>query len=249
MVQHSYWLGNLVWTAVTVLQLLSPYIYSCVLILFCPHGKSWGSLVTCFRLGGMCCGWGLKLKQFAWSNHSLNWTCVNTFTEWMLCALTPALMSFRLKKKNQRSWDIFDSATFRHSRGTISRWAHIIILHRSLCWGCDHVQNKLSACHTASSFISNQWLIDISSTMLSVGLLVLSLFHVSLAGSQPTQSSQQAPGPPHPAGEQPPLAADNLSFPWSRLRLPRYPSHFFKNLEIDKNVEGLPLLSCWFSSS
>ncbi len=61
--------------------------------------------------------------------------------------------------------------------------------------------------------------------MVLVRLLVLSLFHV--VGSQPNQSSQQAPSPPHPAGEQPPLGTGNLSFPWSRLRLPRYPSHCF----------------------
>lgn len=60
--------------------------------------------------------------------------------------------------------------------------------------------------------------------MVVVRLLVLSLFHV--VGSQPTQSSQQASSP-HPAGEQPPLGTGNLSFPWSRLRLPRYPSHCF----------------------
>uniref|UniRef100_A0A671VPZ0 Aminopeptidase n=1 Tax=Sparus aurata TaxID=8175 RepID=A0A671VPZ0_SPAAU len=80
---------------------------------------------------------------------------------------------------------------------------------------------------------------DISSTMIPVGLLVLSLFHVSLVGSQPTQSSQQAPGPPHPAGEQPPLAPDNLSFPWSRLRLPRYiiPLHY--RLLLHPNITNL----------
>uniref|UniRef100_A0A671VTK6 Aminopeptidase n=1 Tax=Sparus aurata TaxID=8175 RepID=A0A671VTK6_SPAAU len=76
-------------------------------------------------------------------------------------------------------------------------------------------------------------------TMIPVGLLVLSLFHVSLVGSQPTQSSQQAPGPPHPAGEQPPLAPDNLSFPWSRLRLPRYiiPLHY--RLLLHPNITNL----------
>lgn len=33
-----------------LLQLLSPYSYSCVLILFCPHGKSCGFFVTCWIL-------------------------------------------------------------------------------------------------------------------------------------------------------------------------------------------------------
>ncbi|KAF3695860.1 Endoplasmic reticulum aminopeptidase 2 [Channa argus] len=62
--------------------------------------------------------------------------------------------------------------------------------------------------------------------MVLVGLLVLSLFYVSLAGVQPKESAQQAI--PHPAGEQSPLGTENLSFPWSRLRLPRYivPLHY-----------------------
>ncbi|XP_071338888.1 endoplasmic reticulum aminopeptidase 2 [Trachinotus anak] len=57
-----------------------------------------------------------------------------------------------------------------------------------------------------------------------VRLLALSLFHVCLVGCQ-SNSSQQASSPP---GEQSPLGADNLSFPWSRLRLPRYivPLHY-----------------------
>lgn len=58
--------------------------------------------------------------------------------------------------------------------------------------------------------------------MVLVRLLVPSLFLMSLVESQPTQSSHQASSPPHPAGEQSPLGTDNLSFPWSRLRLPRY---------------------------
>lgn len=60
--------------------------------------------------------------------------------------------------------------------------------------------------------------------MASMRLLVLLIFSVSLVGSQPFQSSQQVPSP-HPAGEQSPLGEDNLSFPWSRLRLPRYASN------------------------
>ncbi|XP_019110411.2 endoplasmic reticulum aminopeptidase 2 isoform X2 [Larimichthys crocea] len=58
--------------------------------------------------------------------------------------------------------------------------------------------------------------------MALVRLLVLSLFQVSLVGSQPTQSPQQA------TGEQSSLGTGNLSFPWSRLRLPRYiiPLHY-----------------------
>ncbi|KAM9359901.1 endoplasmic reticulum aminopeptidase 2 isoform 1-T2 [Symphorus nematophorus] len=75
--------------------------------------------------------------------------------------------------------------------------------------------------------------------MVLVRLFVLSLLHVSLTGCQPTHSSQQAQGPPHPAGEQPPLASDNLSFPWSRLRLPRYiiPLHY--HLLLHPNLTSL----------
>uniref|UniRef100_A0A4W6GA61 Aminopeptidase n=1 Tax=Lates calcarifer TaxID=8187 RepID=A0A4W6GA61_LATCA len=53
----------------------------------------------------------------------------------------------------------------------------------------------------------------------------LFLFHMSLVGCQHTQTSQQASSSP---GEQTPLGTDSLSFPWSRLRLPRYivPLHY-----------------------
>lgn len=64
--------------------------------------------------------------------------------------------------------------------------------------------------------------------MALVRLLVLSLFHASLVGSQTAKVSQQPSSTPHPAGEQSALGTDNLSFPWSRLRLPRYiiPLHY-----------------------
>ncbi|XP_037115815.1 endoplasmic reticulum aminopeptidase 2 [Syngnathus acus] len=64
--------------------------------------------------------------------------------------------------------------------------------------------------------------------MLSVRPLVLFLLHSYVVGMQPTRISQQASSPPHPPGEQTPLEKDNLSFPWSRLRLPRYiiPLHY-----------------------
>lgn len=90
------------------------------------------------------------------------------------------------------------------------------------CFIAPDVQYSLSACHTVSFLFLNQQLNGISSIIVLMRLLVLFLFHVSLAGSQPTQSSQQAPGPPHPAGDQSSLGSGNLSFPWSRLRLPRY---------------------------
>lgn len=75
--------------------------------------------------------------------------------------------------------------------------------------------------------------------MVSVRLLVLFLFSVSLVGSQPTQSSQQVSSPPHPAGEQSPLDPNSLSFPWSRLRLPRYiiPLHY--HLFLHPNLTSL----------
>uniref|UniRef100_UPI0037E80419 endoplasmic reticulum aminopeptidase 2 n=1 Tax=Semicossyphus pulcher TaxID=241346 RepID=UPI0037E80419 len=62
--------------------------------------------------------------------------------------------------------------------------------------------------------------------MFLLRLLALPLLHLSLVGSQPT--SQQTSSPPHPVGEQSPLGSDTLSFPWSRLRLPRYiiPLHY-----------------------
>ncbi|GAA6222143.1 endoplasmic reticulum aminopeptidase 2-like [Lates japonicus] len=61
--------------------------------------------------------------------------------------------------------------------------------------------------------------------MAFVRLLALFLFHMSLVGCQHAQTSQQASSPP---GEQTPLGTDSLSFPWSRLRLPRYivPLHY-----------------------
>uniref|UniRef100_A0AAX7VW34 Aminopeptidase n=1 Tax=Astatotilapia calliptera TaxID=8154 RepID=A0AAX7VW34_ASTCA len=75
--------------------------------------------------------------------------------------------------------------------------------------------------------------------MVSARLLVLSLFSASLVGSQPTESSQQVSSPPaHPAGE-PSLSIDNLSFPWSRLRLPKYiiPLHY--HLLLHPNLTSL----------
>lgn len=65
---------------------------------------------------------------------------------------------------------------------------------------------------------------------------MLSLFLVSLVGSQPA----------HPAGVQSNLGTGNLSFPWSRLRLPRYPSRYFffffqflqYEQEVDKKIAG-----------
>uniref|UniRef100_A0A7N8XX13 Aminopeptidase n=1 Tax=Mastacembelus armatus TaxID=205130 RepID=A0A7N8XX13_9TELE len=75
--------------------------------------------------------------------------------------------------------------------------------------------------------------------MALVRLLVLSVLHVSLIGCQHAQSSHQVSSPHHPEGEQSPLGVDNLSFPWSRLRLPRYiiPLHY--RLLLHPNLTGL----------
>ncbi|KAM8885152.1 endoplasmic reticulum aminopeptidase 2 isoform 1-T1 [Spinachia spinachia] len=75
--------------------------------------------------------------------------------------------------------------------------------------------------------------------MVLVRLFASSLFLMSLVESQPTQSSRQPSAPPHPAGEQSPLGTDNLSFPWSRLRLPRYiiPLHY--HLLLHPNLTSL----------
>lgn len=59
--------------------------------------------------------------------------------------------------------------------------------------------------------------------MALVRLSVLSLFFVSLAGSQPADD----------AGVQSTLASD-LSFPWSRLRLPRYLSEYSFQMHKDE---------------
>lgn len=135
-------------------------------------------------------------------------------------------MSFRFKRKEKSQHLRFSHILIAWHLDKSSRQEfNTHILHCSSCLGCDQVQYKLSACHTVSfKKKTNLWLKDISSTMVLVRILLLSLFHMSLAGSQPTQRSQQASSPPHPAGEQSTLGTGNLSFPWSRLRLPRYPS-------------------------
>ncbi|CAJ1068862.1 endoplasmic reticulum aminopeptidase 2 [Xyrichtys novacula] len=61
--------------------------------------------------------------------------------------------------------------------------------------------------------------------MVLLRILVLSLLYLTHVGSQ---SAFKQTTPPHSEGEQPPVDANNLSFPWSRLRLPRYivPLHY-----------------------
>ncbi|XP_070690250.1 endoplasmic reticulum aminopeptidase 2 [Pempheris klunzingeri] len=84
----------------------------------------------------------------------------------------------------------------------------------------------------------NQWLTDISSTMALVRLVVLFVFHVSLVGCQPSQSSQ-ASSTPHLTGEQSPMGSGDLSFPWSRLRLPRYVIPLHYHLLLHPNLTSL----------
>lgn len=79
---------------------------------------------------------------------------------------------------------------------------------------------KLSpSSHIISISFLYQWLQHTFNTMVLTRLLALSLFIASLASSQHT----------NPPGVKSNSDTDNLSFPWSRLRLPRYPKcSFFK---------------------
>lgn len=74
--------------------------------------------------------------------------------------------------------------------------------------------------------------------MVWLKLCLLSLFTVSLASSQDTLSSQQESTLAH-TGEPSPSSTDNLSFPWSRMRLPRYiiPRHY--HLLLHPNLTSL----------
>lgn len=66
---------------------------------------------------------------------------------------------------------------------------------------------------------------DTSCTMALARLSLLSLLFVSLVGSQPADDSEVLSN----------LATSDLSFPWSRLRLPRYLSKsFFKCTKMKK---------------
>lgn len=64
--------------------------------------------------------------------------------------------------------------------------------------------------------------------MALVKLCVLSALLLLLVGGHPAQSSQQDSSSFAATGKQPALNSSNLSFPWSRLRLPRYiiPVHY-----------------------
>ncbi|XP_056142069.1 endoplasmic reticulum aminopeptidase 2 [Lampris incognitus] len=75
--------------------------------------------------------------------------------------------------------------------------------------------------------------------MISVWLLVSSVLHASLVGSQPSQNSWQISSPPNPMQEQSPQAPGNLSFPWSRLRLPRHITPLHYHLLLHPNLTTL----------
>uniref|UniRef100_A0A672I739 Aminopeptidase n=1 Tax=Salarias fasciatus TaxID=181472 RepID=A0A672I739_SALFA len=87
-------------------------------------------------------------------------------------------------------------------------------------------------------FFADLWFENISSAMVWLKLCLLSLFAVSLAWSEDTLSSQQESTLAH-TGEPSPSSTDNLSFPWSRLRLPRYiiPRHY--HLLLHPNLTSL----------
>nr|XP_020509293.1 endoplasmic reticulum aminopeptidase 2-like [Labrus bergylta] len=73
--------------------------------------------------------------------------------------------------------------------------------------------------------------------MVLLKILVLCVLHLCLVGSQPT--SKKTSTPPHPVGERSPLGPDNLSFPWSRLRLPRYINPLHYDLLLHPNLTSL----------
>ncbi|XP_061673781.1 endoplasmic reticulum aminopeptidase 2 [Syngnathoides biaculeatus] len=77
--------------------------------------------------------------------------------------------------------------------------------------------------------------------MALVRLIVLSIIHSHVVGMQPTQISQQASSASPPPGEQTPLETGNLSFPWSRLRLPRYVIPLHYHIIVHPNLTSLHL--------
>lgn len=83
-----------------------------------------------------------------------------------------------------------------------------------------------SSSHIISISFLYQWLQHTFHTMVLMRLLALSLFIASLASSQHTN-------PPGVNSD-----TDNLSFPWSRLRLPRYPQCSFFKIPVIRKLIG-----------
>ncbi|XP_061624083.1 endoplasmic reticulum aminopeptidase 2 [Phyllopteryx taeniolatus] len=77
--------------------------------------------------------------------------------------------------------------------------------------------------------------------MVSVRLFVLSIIHSYVVGVQPAQIAQQASSASQPPGEQTPFETGNLSFPWSRLRLPRYVIPLHYRIAVHPNLTSLHL--------
>ncbi|KAM4616809.1 leucyl-cystinyl aminopeptidase-like [Polymixia lowei] len=75
--------------------------------------------------------------------------------------------------------------------------------------------------------------------MVLVRLLALSVFCSAVIWSQPTQSPRQASSLPHPTEDASPPGAGSLSFPWSRLRLPRYITPLHYDLLLHPNLTAL----------
>lgn len=91
-----------------------------------------------------------------------------------------------------------------------------MVLHRLTLFMGDYVK-KYCCSRSHSTFVT---LKDTSCTMALARLSLLSLLFVPLVGSQPADDSEVLSN----------VATSDLSFPWSRLRLPRYLSKsvFFK---------------------
>lgn len=92
-------------------------------------------------------------------------------------------------------------------------WSHYMVLHRLTLLMGDYVKKYCSS-RSHSTLVT---LKDTSRTMALARLSLLSLLFVSLVGSQPVDDSEVLSN----------LATSDLSFPWSRLRLPRYLSKSF----------------------
>lgn len=160
------------------------------------------------------------LTHLIWLDHRKNSHIMFiTILMFFLVANSVSLTLYLCFKENslRSSLSLHDICTVR--RQTDIQHAHLLV--NSLSSSGFHYCQPVSWV----SFIFCRWMKDVPSAMVAVRLLVLSLVRVSLVGSQPTQGPQEASVPPHPMGERSHSGTDTLSFPWSRLRLPRYSPH------------------------